>query len=72
MKAGFYPSNSPMFTELCEACEDNLFGSFLDNNHHPLRRLLPPRVPKLRNTRTRTHPYQLPSRGDSLHQNSFI
>ena len=57
MKAGFYPSNSPMFTELCEVCEDNLFRSILDNNNHPLHHLLPPKMPKLHNTRTRTHPY---------------
>ena len=72
MKAGFYPSNSPMFTELCEVCEDNLFRSILDNNEHPLHHLLPPKMPKLRNTRTRTHPYQLPNKGDSLHQNNFM
>ena len=30
------------------------------------------KMPKLRNTRTRTHPYQLPNKGDSLHQNNFM
>ena len=72
MKAGFYPSNSPLFMELCEACEDNLFRSILDNNNHPLHHLLPPKMPKFRNSRRRTHPYQLSNKGDSLHRNNFM
>ena len=72
MKAKFYPSSSPMFTELCEACEDKLFRSIMDNNMHPLHYLLPPKMPKPRDTRTRTHPYQLPNKGDSLHQKNFM
>ena len=72
MKAKFYPSSSPMFTELCEACEDKLFRSIMDNNMHPLHHLLPPKMPKPRDTRTRTHPYQLPNKGDSLHQKNFM
>ena len=48
-----------LFTELCEACEDNLFKSIMENNTHLLH--LPSKRPKLCNTRARTHPYQVPN-----------
>ena len=72
IKAGFYPSQSPMYEELCEALENGLFKALMGNPVHPLHHLLPPKIMKLRDTRNRSHPYQLPSKSDSLHDKNFV
>jgi hypothetical protein len=72
IKAGFYPPQSPMYEELCEALENGLFKALTGNPVHPLHHLLPPKIMKLRDTRNRSHPYQLPSKRDSLHDKNFV
>ena len=72
VKAGLYPPQSPTYEELCEALENGLFKALMGNPAHPLHHLLPPKITRLRDTRKRSHPYQLPSKGDSLHDKNFV
>ena len=71
VKAGFYPPQSPMFEELCEALDKCPFKALMCNPVHPLHHLLPSKIMRLRDTRNRSHPYQLPSKGDSLHDKTL-
>ena len=72
VKVRFYPPQSPMFEELCDALDNGLFKTLMGNPVHPLHHLLSPKIMRLRDTRNQAHPYQLPSRGDSLYDNNFV
>ena len=50
IEAGFYPPQSPMYEELCEALENGLFKAHTGNPVHPFHHLLPPKIMKLRDT----------------------
>ena len=71
IKAGIYPPQSPMFEKLCEGIDNGLFKILMGNPVHPLHHLLLPKIIRLRDTRTRAHPYQLSSKGDSLHNKTL-
>ena len=71
-KAGFHPPGSPTFSELCDISDETLFRAVMSDPTHPLHQLLPPKVTRTYNLRTRNHPYLLPDKGDSLHQCNFM
>ena len=72
IKAGYYSAEQPGFGEICDGADDTLFRSVTTNPHHPLFGLLPPKVVRPYELRTRAHNFQLPKKVDSLMDRNFL
>ena len=52
----FYSENEPSFSTLCEQADEKLFAAIINNPHHVLYPLLPPKQAHSYNLRPRPHP----------------
>jgi len=70
-RSGFYATHMPMFDELCDTADEQLFDKVQTNVFHILRSLLPPESPASQNYsfRPRVHNRQLP---DHLADSNFF
>ena len=71
-KFGYYPKQSPTFASLCDQADERFFFKVRYNNTHPLHSLLPPKVIKTYKTRPRGHPFQLPTKTNTLDECNFL
>ena len=62
-RCGFCPPDLPEFHELLEECDDELFNKTMNNPHHTLHSLLPPKSTAMQRyqLRQRAHDRQLPA-----------
>ena len=72
VKAGFYPPQSQMFEEYCAMHSITAYSKHSWAIQSTPSSILPPIIMRLLDTRNRSHPYQLPSSGDRLHDNNFV
>ena len=61
IKSSFASPDQPLFRQLCEKRDDDLFKSIRSNKHHVLANLLPPVKKTVYDLRTRPHDFVLPS-----------
>jgi len=73
-RSGFYATHLPMFDELCDIADEQLFDKVQTNIFHILRSLLPPESPASQNysLRPRVHNLQLPDHVNHLADSNFF
>ena len=73
-RCGYYDSDLPLFDELCDNADEQLFDNLRRNSQHTLHNLLPPESLASQNysLRSRAHNRQLPENFNHLDDSNFI
>jgi Reverse transcriptase (RNA-dependent DNA polymerase)/Endonuclease/Exonuclease/phosphatase family len=73
-RCGFCPPDLPSFGDLCNISDEQLFHKVINDSHHVLYDLLPPKTVASQNyhLRERTHNRQLPEHSGHLINSNFI